>query len=332
MSLDVHTMSDVGSNSPSTFLPRPASRSSVRRHGVRDETTQVEENLANSLSPGNFSGRYEATFGLSRKEDDALTERINALKSRKPGCFIALTKNVVQIIVKAMPIESQETDVIVNSTKSSLNIGGMGILNRKTVTYALSKAAGPVARESLRKLYPRGISTGEMAIGDAGNLQCKKLYHVVLESFGSSRQGAKTETLKRVVNNCLQTAEQMGYTSITFPALGTGNLGYPPELVAKTMLDCFVNYATTQRNTPITEIAIVTGIRETGPVYTAFQMEEQRRVINMIQSPGSETLLVQDPQWLCPSYMHIVAHSRQELECIVDELSRTRRSSYIETS
>ena len=60
----------------------------------------------------------------------------------------------------------------------------------------------------------------------------------------------------------------MGYTSITFPALGTGNLGYPPELVAKTMLDCFVNYATTQRNTPITEIVIVTGIRETGPVYT----------------------------------------------------------------
>ena len=34
-----------------------------------------------------------------------------------------------------------------------------------------------------------------MAIGDAGNLQCKKLYHVVLESFGSSRQGAKTEVI-----------------------------------------------------------------------------------------------------------------------------------------
>ena len=62
----------------------------------------------------------------------------------------------------------------------------------------------------------------------------------------------------------------MGYTSITFPAIGTGKMGYPPTVVAEAMLDCFVNYAKTQTDTSVKNIVVVTGVGCGGAVHEVF--------------------------------------------------------------
>lgn len=42
--------------------------------------------------------------------------------------------------------------------------------------------------------------------------------------------------MKAEVNNCLNKLIELDFTSISFPTLGLGNLGYPIELVASVVL------------------------------------------------------------------------------------------------
>lgn len=48
------------------------------------------------------------------------------------------------------------------------------------------------------------------------------------------------------MTRCLEKAEETGLNSIIFPALGTGTLGYPPCLVAKTMFDAVYEFGKTR--------------------------------------------------------------------------------------
>lgn len=54
---------------------------------------------------------------------------------------------------------------------------------------------------------------------------------------------------------CLGNASESGYSSIAFPALGTGLLGYPPHKVASIMLDVICHFQKT-KNT-LCEVVIV---------------------------------------------------------------------------
>lgn len=53
------------------------------------------------------------------------------------------------------------------------------------------------------------------------------------------------------VAKCLAEASRKHYTSIAFPVLGIGNLGYPPATVAETMLDAIDQF---QQKTPSTSL------------------------------------------------------------------------------
>lgn len=45
--------------------------------------------------------------------------------------------------------------------------------------------------------------------------------------------------------------------SMAFPALGKGRLGYPPDLAAKTMLKCCIDFLRQKRSTLLKEIIFV---------------------------------------------------------------------------
>ena len=53
-----------------------------------------------------------------------------------------------------------------------------------------------------------------------------------------------------MISRCLFAAEELGYESIAFPALGAGTLRYPPYLVSKVMFETVEAYgkAETLRN------------------------------------------------------------------------------------
>jgi poly [ADP-ribose] polymerase 10/14/15 len=43
--------------------------------------------------------------------------------------------------------------------------------------------------------------------------------------------------VRGIVADCLNKAEKHGLTSISFPAIGTGNLGYPKDRAASVMME-----------------------------------------------------------------------------------------------
>ena len=65
------------------------------------------------------------------------------------------------------------------------------------------------------------------------------------------------QILEEIVHKCLQVCEQRSACSIAFPSLGTGNLGYPPKIVAKVMITTVQNYFKTYRTTCIRSVKFI---------------------------------------------------------------------------
>ena len=63
--------------------------------------------------------------------------------------------------------------------------------------------------------------------------------------------------LEDTVQKCLKECEQKGAHSIAFPALGAGNLGYPPKVVAETMITTVQNHYKINTTSCITEVKFV---------------------------------------------------------------------------
>lgn len=58
--------------------------------------------------------------------------------------------------------------------------------------------------------------------------------------------------------DCLQIADQQLHVqSVAFPALGTGVLKYPPDVVAKLLVDATAEYVSSNRTTGLREIKLV---------------------------------------------------------------------------
>ena len=55
-------------------------------------------------------------------------------------------------------------------------------------------------------------------------------------------QSCLIQILKSLVNKCLKQADKLQCQTIAFPVLGTGVLGYPSPLVAKTMYQAVEEY------------------------------------------------------------------------------------------
>lgn len=60
--------------------------------------------------------------------------------------------------------------------------------------------------------------------------------------------------LEGIMDECLRQAEQQKQGSIVFPAIGTGNLGFPKPLVATTMLDSVLKFSKTRTSSHVQEV------------------------------------------------------------------------------
>ena len=55
------------------------------------------------------------------------------------------------------------------------------------------------------------------------------------------------QVLENIIKKCLEEADRCGATSIAFPALGAGNLGYPSHVVARIMVGTVATYFKSHR-------------------------------------------------------------------------------------
>lgn len=136
-------------------------------------------------------------------------------------------------------ITQQRVDAIVNAANSSL-MGGGG------VDGAIHRAAGPGLLEECKRIraaqYPDGLPTGEAVATAAGDLQARWVIHTVGPVFSKSED--RSQLLVSCHTAALEIADELGATSVAFPAISTGVYGYPLELAAPVAINAVMSATT----------------------------------------------------------------------------------------
>nr|XP_040056590.1 protein mono-ADP-ribosyltransferase PARP9 isoform X1 [Gasterosteus aculeatus aculeatus] len=157
---------------------------------------------------------------IDQRTVDAMERACRRILGNSPsgGKASATSAPVVQlgdvlVMLKRGHIQEQQTDVIVNSTSRNrdLNVG--------LISSALLMKAGSRLQDELWS-----APYSEFVIPTKGyKLQCKQVFHVICP--GKENYSAK-QILYKLVLQCLRMAAAQKYKSISFPAIGTGNLGF----------------------------------------------------------------------------------------------------------
>nr|KAG5699798.1 hypothetical protein BaRGS_013518 [Batillaria attramentaria] len=184
-----------------------------------------------------------------------------------PVSFGSVTINIID-----GEIAKEKTHVIVNTTSSDLQLAN------GAVSASLLAAAGSSLQDECRTQYPNGITTGDVAKTKGHNLACREVYHLTLCSWSPGVE----KTLEQTVTKCLTEASNSGHTSIAFPALGTGNMNYPRDAVAHTMIDAVSQFQQANPTTSLREVRIVVYHKDT-QTSQVFRKELQK----YLSSPAS---------------------------------------------
>ncbi|XP_006905626.1 poly [ADP-ribose] polymerase 9 isoform X1 [Pteropus alecto] len=174
-----------------------------------------------------------------------------------------VTNNLTAHIVQGR-IELQETDVIVNSVTPSHSFGA------GPVSQSILQQAGDEIEQEFKKNMPRTSQDSQLVLVTKGfKLSCQYVFHVLWDSK-SSRTDMR---LKDAVRKCLEKCLELHLTSISFPALGTGNIGVCKERAAKIMFDEVLMFACKHRKQLTVKFVIFPVEIET---YKAFSTEMER--------------------------------------------------------
>ncbi|GLY57255.1 MAG: O-acetyl-ADP-ribose deacetylase [Cellulosimicrobium funkei] len=129
-------------------------------------------------------------------------------------------------------ITTLDVDAIVNAANSSL-LGGGG------VDGAIHAAAGPRLLEECRRLrrstLPDGLPVGDAVATDAYDLPARWVVHTV----GPNRYRGETDPalLASCFARSLDVADDLGATTVAFPAISAGAYGWDVEEVARVAVD-----------------------------------------------------------------------------------------------
>uniref|UniRef100_A0A452I9C2 Poly [ADP-ribose] polymerase n=1 Tax=Gopherus agassizii TaxID=38772 RepID=A0A452I9C2_9SAUR len=167
-------------------------------------------------------------------------------------------------------ITTEKTDVIVNISNQTFNL-------KAGVSKAILAGAGSQVEAECAQLASQPHNN--FITTQAGNLMCKKIIHLV----------AQNDT-KSLVSKVLQECELKKYTSVAFPAIGTGQAGLDPAVVANNMMDAVVDFASDKSVQIVKNIKIIIFQPQLLSVFLAC-MQKREGTANVPDMPASESFL-----------------------------------------
>ena len=137
-----------------------------------------------------------------------------------------------QIALVEGDITEQHVDAIVNAANSSL-LGGGG------VDGAIHRRGGPAILEACRKIradvWPEGLPTGQAVATTGGELPARWVIHTVGPVYAAHQD--PSGLLASCHTESLRVADELGASSVAFPAISTGVYGYPLDDAAHVAID-----------------------------------------------------------------------------------------------
>jgi O-acetyl-ADP-ribose deacetylase len=132
-------------------------------------------------------------------------------------------------------ITRESVDAIANAANAALRGGG-------GVDGAIHQAAGPALLAELRERYPAGTPTGTAVATSGHRLPARWVLHAVGPVWRGGDHG-EADLLAGAYRSCLRLAEELGATSVAFPAISMGIYGYPAHPAARIALRTVVEHA-----------------------------------------------------------------------------------------
>ena len=125
-------------------------------------------------------------------------------------------------------IAEQDVDAVVNAAGVSL-VGGGG------VSGAIHRRGGPAILAELRQLnagrYRAGLPIGQAVATTAGNLRARWVIHTVGPVHSPDED--RSELLASCYRESLRIADELGATTVAFPAISAGQNGWPYDDAAR---------------------------------------------------------------------------------------------------
>ncbi|XP_043550088.1 protein mono-ADP-ribosyltransferase PARP14 isoform X4 [Chiloscyllium plagiosum] len=146
-------------------------------------------------------------------------------KSQQKFNSVEVTIGKVKLVAAQGDITAEQTDAIVNCTNVNLN-------RNKGVCGAILKAAGQSVVDECSQLGVQNEDT--VVITKAGNLQVKYIIHLAGWLKAQNTKGSLVKVLKE--------CENLKISSVSFPALGTGEAKLNPQDIANALLDAISDY------------------------------------------------------------------------------------------
>ncbi|WP_165226895.1 serine/threonine-protein kinase [Aquisphaera insulae] len=132
-----------------------------------------------------------------------------------------------RIVILRGDITTQAVDAIVSSDTHQLTAD-------YGVSLAISRAAGKTVADEAARYGP--IRPGRAVVTSAGRLPARYIFHGV--TVGITREGVifpSRDLIAEIVASCAYHADSLHVTSIAFPLLGTGAMGFSREICLDTM-------------------------------------------------------------------------------------------------
>uniref|UniRef100_A0A8B8E6G0 Poly [ADP-ribose] polymerase n=1 Tax=Crassostrea virginica TaxID=6565 RepID=A0A8B8E6G0_CRAVI len=217
----------------------------------------------------------------------------------RSGPYCCAENNIKIILIKG-DLAKQEGDVIVCS------VGQDWDLNRGKSIKGLLHVGGQGLIAEIETRYPNGVKHGEVATISGGNLQCQELYLGCLPGW----KHGNGKVLMEFMTKCLEKANSSSHKSIVFPAMGTGQLGYPRDQVAAMMYQTVLDYDRKAAGTQITKVKFVCYGGDPNTVKT-FEAEEKHQLNPSLPRPKVETRK-------CP----IITKNKMKISIVKNEIEK----------
>ncbi|CAL8387524.1 unnamed protein product [Gadus morhua 'NCC'] len=200
-------------------------------HAVHALETSVRHKFGNQ---GIIYSQQSVTDRQSLKSMEGFIQAARCVPKQSP--ILEKDENTLQLLDtnEELSIELVEGNIQDATTEGIVNVVGRELdLRRGAVSKAILEAAGP----NLQLLVSEHCQTGnfgDVIVTSACQLRSNMLFHAVVPPWDN--KGNAYKIMREIVEDCLNKAENRGLTSISFPAIGTGKLGFPKDLAASVMI------------------------------------------------------------------------------------------------